>query len=105
MSLNKICIIGNLGKDPESKELNNGKLMTKISVCVSENYKGEEQTQWFTCKAFGNQASFIHRNAQTGSQVYVEGSMKSNEYEGKTYWDLMIQKIEILNGRKPNGNN
>jgi len=100
MSLNKIHIIGRVGKDPESITTKSGDVMTKFSVAVSDKYNGEERTQWFNCKAFKYSATYILNNVQKGTQVYIEGSMQSNKYEDKTYWDLITSKVLVLDGRK-----
>lgn len=102
--LNKTFIIGNVGQDPESKQTLKGGVMVKFSVGVSEKIKGEQNTQWFNCKSFNSQAEYIQRNVQKRTKVYIEGVMKSNKYEDKTYWDLLVNKIEILDGRKQNDN-
>tara|TARA_R100000278_G_scaffold54958_2_gene45755 strand:- start:1117 stop:1437 length:321 start_codon:yes stop_codon:yes gene_type:complete len=105
MSLNKIHIIGNVGKDPENKPTSMGSSLVTFSVAVSGKRKGEDHTQWFRCKAFNNIATYIMDRVQRGSKVYVEGSMQSNKYEDKEYWDLMIHKIIVLDGKKEtNGN-
>ena len=103
--LNKTFIIGNVGKDPESKTTLKGGMFTKFSVGVSEQIKGEQNTQWFNCKSFNAQAEYIQRNVQKGTKVYIEGSMKSNKYQDKTYWDLLVNIIEILDGRKQSDKN
>ena len=105
MSLNKIYIIGNVGDNPICKDTSKGGLFVKFSVGVSEVYKEQKNTQWFNCTSFNGQAEYIERNVQKGTKVFIEGAMKSNKYENKTYWDLFVNKIEILDGRKKNDNN
>ncbi|QDP58413.1 MAG: putative single-stranded DNA-binding protein [Prokaryotic dsDNA virus sp.] len=100
MSLNKIHIIGNVGRDPEEKATSNGNTLVHFNVAVSSKKQGNPHTQWFYCKAFNNIAMYISKHVQTGTKVYVEGSMESNDYQGKTYWNLMCHKVLILDGKK-----
>ena len=105
LSLNKIHIIGNVGKNPESIETKTGNIITKFSVGVSEKFNGEDRTQWFNCTAFKYAANYILKNAVKGTQVYVEGSMQSNKYQDKTYWDLNVSKVLILDKKKDHHEN
>mgnify|MGYP003131869003 CR=1 FL=1 len=105
MSLNKIHIIGNVGKDPESKDTSMGSSLVAFSVAVSSKRKGEDHTQWFRCKAFNNTALYIERNVQKGTKVFIEGAMQSNKYEEKEYWDLIVNKVLILDGKKETNDN
>ena len=105
MSLNRIHIIGNVGKDPENKSLSMGSSLTKFSVAVSSKRKGEDHTQWFNCKAFNNIGMYVTDRVQKGSKVYVEGAMQSNKYEEKEYWDLIVNKVLILDGKKETNDN
>tara|TARA_R100001015_G_C4633230_1_gene197907 strand:+ start:4308 stop:4628 length:321 start_codon:yes stop_codon:yes gene_type:complete len=100
MSLNKIHIIGNVGRDPESITTSTGAALTKFSVAVKSQSKGDDQTQWFNCKAFTNTATYVLKHVQKGTKVFIEGSMKSNKYNDKEYWDLMCNKVLILDGKK-----
>ena len=100
MSLNKIHIIGNVGRDPESKPVANGNTLVNFSVAVSSKKQGNPHTQWFNCKAFNNTALYISNHVQSGTKVFIEGAMESHEYEGKTYWNIMCFKILVLDGKK-----
>jgi len=105
MSLNKIHIIGNVGKDPESKPTSMGSTLVAFSVAVSSKRKGEDHTQWFRCKAFNNVGMYIMDRVQKGSKVYIEGAMQSNKHDDKEYWDLIIHKIIVLDGKKESNGN
>jgi single-strand DNA-binding protein len=105
MSLNKIHIIGNVGKDPESHSISMASSVTKFNVGVSTKRKGEDHTQWFTCKAFNNVGMYAMDHLQKGTKVFVEGAMQSNKYEDKHYWDLIVHKVLILDGKKATNDN
>ncbi len=97
-SLNKIQIIGFLGKDPEMRFLPNGKPITTFSVATTSSYKkGEEgvkDTQWFNIITFGKVAERCNQSLNKGTQVCVEGSVKLNEWEDKD--GVKHSKLKIL---------
>ena len=99
MGVNNLSIIGNLGKDPESVGTYE-KSIVRFSVGVNEAIKGEKKTTWFNCIAFAGKASYILKSCKKGTQIYIEGPHRSEEYEGKTKWTLFINKIIVLNDRK-----
>ena len=106
MTLNKIHIIGNVGKNPESKPTQTmGKSLVTFSVAVSSKRKGEDHTEWFNRKAFSHTGTYAMDRLQKGSRVYLEGAMQSNKFEGKEYWDLIVNKILILDGKKETNDN
>jgi single-strand DNA-binding protein len=86
-SLNKVMIIGNLGRDPEITYTQSGACIAKISVATSEKWidkaTGEkrEETEWNRIVFFGKQAETIGQYMTKGSQIYVEGRLKTSSYE------------------------
>ena len=105
MGVNNLNIIGNLGRDPERKGSGfSDNLVVKFSVGVSEKVKGEQKTTWFNCVAFGSKAEYILRNCQKGTQVFIDGSHRSEVYNEKTYWSLFVNKVVILDKRKESEN-
>ena len=99
MGVNNLNILGNLGRDPEKVGTFN-KSIVRFSVGVSEAIKGEKKTTWFNCVSFAAKADYILKTCQKGSQVFIEGPFRSEEYEGKTRWTLFVNKIIVLNNRK-----
>ncbi len=88
MSLCKMTLIGNLGRDPEMRYTPDGKPVTQFSVAVnrsSKNQAGEwvEETEWFRITVWGNQAERTAENLRKGGRVYVEGRFRSREWEAQ----------------------
>ncbi len=80
--MNKIIVIGNLGRDPEMRNTPNGQGVTSFSIASSRKYTtsaGEqrEETEWFNCSAFGKLADTCNQYLTRGKQVYVENRLSS----------------------------
>ena len=88
-SVNKVIIIGNLGQDPTTRYMPSGDAMTTITVATTESWKdkatGEkkEQTEWHRITFFGKLAEIAGQYLKKGSQVYVEGSLRTRKYTDK----------------------
>ena len=88
-SLNKVLIIGNLGRDPETRYMPSGDAMTTIAVATTETWKdkqtGEkkEATEWHRVTFFGKLAEIAGQYLKKGSQVYIEGSLRTREWTDK----------------------
>ncbi len=86
-ALNRVQLIGRLGKDPESKFTPTGKRVTHFSIAVSQRWKanGEarEYTEWFNVEAWGRLGEVCQEYLKKGSLVYVEGRLKTDKYEDK----------------------
>jgi len=81
--LNKMTIIGNLGRDPEVRYTPDGLAVTNFSVAVTEKVKGEDKTLWFRVAAFGRLGEVCGEYLSKGKQVYVEGRLQTNEWEDR----------------------
>ncbi len=84
--MNKIIVIGNLGRDPEMKYTPSGQGVTSFSIASSRKSttsSGEqrEETEWFNCSAFGKLADTCNQYLTKGKQVYVEGRLSSRTYQ------------------------
>lgn len=83
--LNKVMLIGRLGRDPESKGI-----ATKLNLAVSEKYKDKDtgqqinKTNWFTVTLFGKLGEIAQQYLTKGSQVYIEGTLRASKYADKT---------------------
>jgi single-strand DNA-binding protein len=107
--MNKVLVIGNVGRDPELRYTPNGQPMCSFSVASNHRYKaasGEqrEETEWFNCSAFGKQAEICNQYLIKGSQVYVEGRLRSRTYQtqtGETRFsiDVMVSDVQFLGKR------
>ena len=87
-SLNKVMLIGNLGKDPEMRYTANGKAVTTFSLACSRTYNatdGErrEETDWFDIVAWDKTAELCSQFLQKGRQAYVEGRLHTRSWEGQ----------------------
>jgi len=111
--INKVILVGNVGKDPETRYSAGGMAVTTISVATSESWKdkqtGEqkEKTEWHRVKFFGRLAEIAGEYLKKGSQVYVEGSLRTEEYEKdgvKRYsTDIVAAEMQMLGGRPGGG--
>lgn len=86
--VNKVTLIGNLGKDPEVRRLGNGNTVAKFSLATNENYKdksGEWQTQteWHDIVAWASLAEKAENNLAKGTQIYLEGKLTHRSWQDK----------------------
>lgn len=99
--MNKVFIIGFLGKDPEVKTINSGKTVTTFSVGVSDGFGDKKQTSWFNCVAWEKLAEMVGNNLSKGSKVMVEGKLSTRSYENKEgkkvyVTEIVAQSVEFL---------
>jgi single-strand DNA-binding protein len=85
---NSVQLIGNLGMDPEVKEVSNGNKMVRFSLATSESYrnqKGEKvtETQWHNLIIWGKLAEVAEKYLKKGKQIAVEGKLETNSYDDK----------------------
>lgn len=107
--LNKVMIIGNLGRDPEMRYTPSGKPVTSFSVAVSRTFmkpEGEraEQTDWFNVVAWGRLAEICSQYLTKGSMVYVEGRLETRSWEGENgqkhfRTEVVANDVNILDRR------
>lgn len=110
--VNKVILVGNLGKDPEVKHLEGGNMVANITVATSEKYKnrdGEqvEETEWHNCSAWGKLAELMEKYLQKGSKVYLEGKMKTRSYDtedGQTKYttEVHVREMKFLSSAPSN---
>jgi single-strand DNA-binding protein len=109
MSLNKVMLIGNVGKDPEVRHLESGVPVVTIPIATTERYKdknGEvkEQTEWHNVVLWRALAEFTEKYVHKGKQVYIEGKLRSRNWEDqngqKRYTTEIIADTIRLLGRK-----
>jgi len=86
-ALNRVQLIGNLGKDPESKFTPTGKKVAHFSLAVSQRWKTgaetKEYTEWVNIEAWGRLGEVCQEYLKKGSLVYIEGRLKTEKYEDK----------------------
>lgn len=97
---NKVQLIGNLGMNPEVKEIRNGRKMAKFSLATNETYKnsvGEKitDTQWHNIVVWGQAAGIAERFLQKGSEVAVQGKIVNRSYQDKEGNKRYVTEIEV----------
>ena len=98
-SVNKVIIVGNLGADPESRFAPSGDAICNISVATTESWKdkqtGEkkEATEWHRVGFYGKLAEIAGQYLKKGSQVYIEGSLRTRKWQDKTGQDRYTTEI------------
>jgi len=112
-SVNKVIIVGNLGADPETKYLPSGDAVTNIRVATTDKWKdktsGEmkEATEWHRIAFFGRLATIAGEYLKKGSQVYVEGSLRTRKWQDKDGQDRYSTEIRAdvmqMLGRREGG--
>ena len=112
MALNKVLLIGNVGKDPEVRHLQGGASVATITLATSERYRdrnGEmrEQTEWHTVIAWRQLADLAENYIRKGSQIYVEGRIRSRSWDDqngqKRYvTEIQADTIQLLGRRNDN---
>ena len=114
-SVNKAIIVGNIGKDPDVRYSASGDAMCNITVATSENWKdkatGEkkELTEWHRISFFGKLAEIAGQYLKKGSQVYVEGSIRTRKWtdkEGQERYTTEIRgdEMKMLGGKQNSAN-
>ena len=107
-SLNRVQLIGNLGKDPESKYTSTGKKVAHFSIAVTNRWKAgsetKENTEWVNIEAWGRLGEVCQEYLKKGSLVYVEGRLKTDKFEDKGgdnryYTKVVTQLHPFLYGR------
>ena len=98
--MNKIIVIGNLGRDPEMRYTPSGQSVTSFSVASNRKYTtgaGEqrEETEWFNVNAWGKLAELCNQYLTKGRQVYVEGRLHSRSYEARDGQMRFVNEINL----------
>jgi len=109
MSLNKAQIIGRLGQDPELRHTGSGKAVANLRIATDESYTDRdgnrvEQTEWHTVTVWERQAETCNEYLSKGSQVYVEGSLKTRQWEDRDGNDrysteIHAQRVQFLDSK------
>ena len=114
-SVNKVILVGNLGRDPETRYLPSGEAVTNISVATTDTWKdkasGEkkEATEWHRIAFFGRQAEIAGEYLKKGSQVYIEGRLRTRKYQdketGKDRYstEIIADRMQMLGSRAGSG--
>lgn len=113
--INKVTLIGNLGRDPEVRRLESGAVVAKFSVATNENYKDKNdewqtRTEWHDVVVWRNLAERAERDLKKGKMVYVEGKLTHRKYQDKDGNDRYITEVvantfRLLERRENSGAN
>jgi single-strand DNA-binding protein len=88
--VNKVILVGNVGRDPETRYMPSGQAVTNLSVATSESWKdkatgeSQERTEWHKVAMFGRLAEIAAEYLRKGSQVYIEGKIRTRKWQDKT---------------------
>ncbi len=109
MTVNKVILVGNLGRDPEIRTTTTGNSVATLNIATTERRKDREgnwtdHTEWHRVSAFGKTAENAGRFLKKGRQVYVEGRLSTRKYqdkEGKDRWstEVVCDVLRFLGGR------
>jgi single-strand DNA-binding protein len=107
--LNKVMLIGNLGRDPEIRYSQQGLAVVKLAVATSDEWtdknsgQKQEKTEWHRVVVFGKQGENCEKYLSKGSKVYVEGRLQTSSYEkeGQTHYstDIIASTVQFLSGK------
>lgn len=114
--INKVILVGRLGQDPDVRYTAGGSAVTTISIATSESWKDrntgqqQERTEWHRVVFFGRLAEIAGQYLKKGSQVYVEGSLRTNKYTDKNgierySTDINANELQMLGGGGGGGGN
>ncbi|TWI50838.1 single-strand DNA-binding protein [Pseudomonas duriflava] len=103
--VNKVILVGNVGGDPETRYMPNGNAVTNITLATSDSWKDkqtgqqQERTEWHRVVFFGKLAEIAGEYLRKGSQVYVEGSLRTRKWQGQDGQDRYTTEIVVdING-------
>lgn len=112
--INKVILVGNLGADPDTRYMPSGGAVTNLSIATSESWKdkqsGEqkERTEWHKVAMFNRLAEISAEYLRKGSQVYIEGKLRTRKWQdkdGKDRWttEIIADEMQMLGGRGGGG--
>lgn len=111
--VNKVIILGNLGRDPEISETKNGKKVCRLNVATTRTWKSPEtgdkvdETEWHRVSVWGPQAGPCHKFLKKGRQVYIEGRLRTSTYDKdvngtsvKMYGtEIVAENVQFIGGK------
>ncbi|MEA1890060.1 MAG: single-stranded DNA-binding protein [Pseudomonadota bacterium] len=112
--VNKVILVGNLGKDPEVRFAPSGSAMANITVATTESWKDkqtgekQEKTEWHRVVFFNRLAEIVGEYLKKGSQVYIEGRLQTRKWQGQDGQDrytteIVASEMQMLGGRAGGG--
>jgi len=116
MSVNKVILVGRLGKDPETRYMTSGEAVTNATLATSENWKDksgekQEKTEWHNLVFYRRLAEVAGEYLKKGSQVYIEGKIQTRKWQdkesGKDRYttDIVVNEMKMLGNKSSGGGN
>lgn len=109
MSVNKVILVGRLGKDPETRYMTNGEAVTNATLATSENWKDksgekQERTEWHNLVFYRRLAEIAGEYLKKGSQVYIEGKIQTRKWQDKEGRDrytteIIVNEMQMLGSK------
>lgn len=110
MSVNRVILVGNLGRDPETRYTQSGDAVCTFSIATSENWRDKntgqrvEKTEWHNIVLYRKLAEIAQQYLNKGKMVYVEGRIQSRKYTGKdgmerTAYEIIAEQMQMLGSR------
>ncbi len=113
MSVNKVILVGRLGKDPETRYMTNGEAVTNATLATSETWKDksgekQEKTEWHNLVFYRRLAEIAGEYLKKGSQIYVEGKLQTRKWQTKEGQDrytteIIVNEMTMLGGKSSGG--
>lgn len=113
MSVNKVILVGRLGKDPETRYMTNGEAVCNATLATSENWKDksgekQEKTEWHNLVFYRRLAEVAGEYLKKGSQVYIEGKIQTRKWQTKEGQDrytteIIVNEMQMLGGKSTGG--
>ncbi|MFP5382968.1 MAG: single-stranded DNA-binding protein [Gammaproteobacteria bacterium] len=111
--INKVILIGNLGKDPETRYMPSGGAVTNVTIATSESWKDkqsgqqQERTEWHRVVFFNKLAEIAGEYLKKGSKVYIEGALRTRSYDkdGQKHYttEIVANEMQMLDGKGGSG--
>jgi len=112
-SVNKVILIGNLGRDPDTRYTTGGDAVTNLNIATTETWKDksgekQEKTEWHRVVLFGRQAEIAHEYLKKGRSVYIEGRLQTRKYTDKDgvekyATEIVGDRMQLLGSRDGGG--
>lgn len=112
--VNKVILLGNVGKDPEIRATNSGMVIATFSLATADRVKDQtgnwvDKTEWHNLKAFGRTAEIVRDYVKKGSQLFVEGKIQTSSWDDKESGqkkyrtEILVNEMSLLGGRGEGG--
>lgn len=113
-SVNKVILLGNVGKDPEIRSTGGGTMVASFTLATSDRYQDaqgnwQDKTEWHNLKAFKRTAEIVRDYVKKGTKLYVEGKITTNSWDDKESGqkryrtEIIVNDLSLLSGREESG--